>query len=109
MVVTARPGVIVTYEFQDLAGVRWVSVNNHLICDLDHELRDDPVEDGAPVGEALLVLAACDAVEVPGGSRHHLVKQLHHNPAPALAVNGHIEKYPAEMDSTQFDIKLSGL
>ena len=108
MVVTARPGVIVTYEFQDLAGVRWVSVNNHLICDLDHELRDDPVEDGAPVGEALLVLAACDAVEVPGGSRHHLVKQLHHNPAPALAVNGHIEKYPAEMD-TQFDIKLSGL
>ena len=109
MVVTARPGVIVTYEFQDLAGVRWVSVNNHLICDLDHELRDDPVEDGAPVGEALLVLAAGDAVEVPGGSRHHLVKQLHHNPAPALAVNGHIEKYPAEMDSTQFDIKLSGL
>ena len=109
MVVTARPGVIVTYEFQDLAGVRWVSVNNHLICDLDHELRDDPVEDGAPVGEALLVLAAGDAVEVPGGPRHHLVKQLHHDPAPALAVNGHIEKYPAEMDSTQFDIKLSGL
>ena len=103
VVVTVRPGVIVTYEFQDIAGVSCqvgvrVSVNNHLICDLEHELRDDPVEDGAPVGEALLVLAAGDAVEVPGGPRHHLVKQLHHDPAPALAVNGHIEKYPANMD-----------
>ena len=73
-------------------------INNHLICDLEHELWDDPVEDGAPVGEALLVLAAGDAVEVPGGPRHHLVKQLHHDPAPALAINGHIEKYPANMD-----------
>lgn len=66
--------------------------------DLEHELWDDPVEDGAPVGEALLVLAAGDAVEVPGCPGHNLVKQLHDDAASALAVNGHIEKYPAEVD-----------
>ena len=32
---------------------------------LDHELGNDAVEDGATVGEPLLVLAAGDAVEVP--------------------------------------------
>ena len=62
---------------------------------LEHKLGNDPMEDGAPVGEALLVLAASDAVEVPGGPGHHLVKQLHHNPARGLAVNSHIEKHPA--------------
>ena len=55
------------------------------------------MEDCAAVGDALLVLAAGDAVEVPGGLRHHLVKQLHHDAAPALAVNGHIEKHPANV------------
>ena len=70
---------------------------NHSGSDLKHELRDDPVEDCAAVGEALLVLAAGDAVEVPGGPGHHLVKQLHHDAAPALAVNGHIEKHPAKV------------
>ena len=55
------------------------------------------MEDGAAVGEALLVLAAGDAVEVPGGPGHNLVKQLHHDAAPALAINGHVEKHPAKV------------
>lgn len=79
-----------------------------LITDLEHELRDDPVEDGAAVGEALLVLAAGDAVEVPGGPGHNLVKQLHHDAAPALTVNGHIEKHP-EMGRFSLIVKLSEL
>ena len=78
-------------DIYTLIGIWWEKY-----FDLEHELRNDAVEDGAPVGEALLVLATGDAVEVPGGPRHHLIKQLHHNPAPGLTVDGHIEKYPAK-------------
>ena len=62
--------------------------------DLEHKLGNDPVEDCAPVCEALLILATGNAVEVPGSPGHHLVKQLHHNPARGLTVNSHIEKHP---------------
>ena len=41
--------------------------------DLEHELGDDPVENCAPVGEALLVLAAGDAVEVPAEDQVEIV------------------------------------
>ena len=66
--------------------------------DLEHELGDDPVEDCAPVGEALLVLAAGDAVEVSRSPGHHLIKQLHHDAAPALTVDCDVEKHPESFD-----------
>ena len=62
--------------------------------DLEHKLGNDSMEDCASVGEALLVLATGDAVEVPRCPGHHLVKELHHDPARGLAVNSHIEKHP---------------
>ena len=68
--------------------------------DLEHELGDDPVEDCAPVGEALLVLAGCDRIEVPGGARDDLIEQLHGDPTIILStlsiVNLNIEENSKE-------------
>ena len=68
--------------------------------DLEHELGDDPVEDCAPVGEALLVLAGCDRIEVPGGARDDIIEQLHGDPTIILStrsiVNLNIEENSKE-------------
>merc|ERR1719412_2410230 len=62
------------------------------ISTLDHELGNDAMEDGAPVGEPLLVLAAGDAVEVPGSQRHNLVKKLHDNSSTGLIIDCDIKE-----------------
>ena len=59
------------------------------------------MEDGAAVGEALLVLPARNAVEVPGGPGHHLVKQLHHDAASALTINSDVKKHPGKVDNME--------
>ena len=63
---------------------------------LEHEVGDDPVENRSSVGEALLVLAGCDRIEVPGGARDDLIEQLHGDPTIILStrsiVNLNIEE-----------------
>ena len=43
------------------------------------------MENRSSVGEALLVLAGCDRIEVPGGARDDLIKQLHGDPTIVLS------------------------
>jgi len=54
------------------------------VSSLEHEVRYDPVEDSAAVGESLGIATSCNLQEVPGGARHNLVKQLHGDPSIVL-------------------------
>ena len=58
------------------------------------------MENRSSVGEALLVLAGCDRIEVPGGARDDLIEQLHGDPTIILStlsiVNLNIEENSKE-------------
>ncbi len=58
---------------------------------LTHEVRDDPVEDGPAVTEALL--SCTQSTEVLRRSGHDVSEELHHDSPSMLVIHGDVEEH----------------
>lgn len=83
---------ILIFKARSIDGLASSTIKPFKISALQHELRDDPMEDGVPVGEALSVLPGGETVEVGSSARDHLIKQLQGDVTIVLTTSCHSEE-----------------